>query len=197
MESLIKKYTDLSKPERVSKFNPEYIKIRKEIKLLGCGCGAAAEKTSEPNKNKLRRLNTLKKLLVQTPSIKPKHSVIRTEDNGTRVYYNRYADKWLVGVTGNKELAIKIKEEIKNFLLNYLSLTLSEEKTKISHVASEKINYLGFLISSLRRPSKYKFKVKESKISRVRSTKRLSFASIIIEAPIDKLINKLISQGYA
>jgi len=87
-----------------------------------------------------------------------------------------------------------VREEIQEFLLKTLKLELNVEKTKITHVAKKKVNYLGFLIS--RRSRRYT----ESQISLVKSTgqiRRPSFASVIIEAPIDKIINKLIDLGFA
>jgi hypothetical protein len=112
----------------------------------------------------------------------------------------------VVGISGSLNFAKTIKEEIKDFLNNTLKLTLSEEKTKISHLESEKVKYLGFLIS--RRKRRYT----ESQISTVRSgrpiglglghgktklNRRPSNASVIVEAPIDILINKMVEQGYA
>ena len=102
----------------------------------------------------------------------------------------------MVGISGSLNFAKTIKEEIKDFLNNTLKLTLSEEKTKISHLESEKVKYLGFLIS--RRKRRYT----ESQRSTVKSGKtkinrRPSYASVIVEAPIDTLINKLVEQGYA
>jgi hypothetical protein len=102
----------------------------------------------------------------------------------------------VVGISGSLNFAKTIKEEIKDFLNNTLKLTLSEEKTKISHLESEKVKYIGFLIS--RRKRRYT----ESQISTVKSGKkkinrRPSDASVIVEAPIDTLINKLVEQGYA
>jgi hypothetical protein len=104
----------------------------------------------------------------------------------------------VVGISGSLNFAKTIKEEIKDFLNNTLKLTLSEEKTKISHLESEKVKYLGFMIS--RRKRRYT----ESQLSTVISGKgktklnrRPSDASVIVEAPIDSLINKLVEQGYA
>ena len=63
-----------------------------------------------------------------------------------RLLYNRYADDFIIGVIGSKEDAETLKSKIKDFLQESLKLTLSEEKTKITHSA-ETIRYLGFDIS--------------------------------------------------
>ena len=57
--------------------------------------------------------------------------------------YVRYADDWLVGVCGTKEECIALKAEIAEYLNNELKLTLSEEKTLITH-SSEKVRFLGY-----------------------------------------------------
>ena len=60
-----------------------------------------------------------------------------------RIQYNRYADDFLVGVIGSKQDALKIKEDLRRFLAEKLKLTLSEEKTKVTH-SSEAVRYLGY-----------------------------------------------------
>lgn len=62
---------------------------------------------------------------------------------GTRVTYIRYADDWIIGVIGDKQLAIELKNQIKSFLKTELDLELSEEKTKITHLRTEKARFLG------------------------------------------------------
>jgi len=97
-----------------------------------------------------------------------------------------------VGISGSLNFAKSIKEKIKEFLNKNLKLVLSEEKTKISHLESEKVKYLGFLISKRKR------RYTESQKSTVNNVlKRPSYASLIIEAPIDTLVKKLVEQGYA
>jgi len=91
-------------------------------------------------------------------------------------------------------LAERIKDEVNAFLRDELKIELSQEKTKITHVTQDKVNYLGFQIS--RRSRLYT----ESQKSTVESTgviRRPTNASVIIEAPMDKLMNKLIEQGFA
>ena len=55
----------------------------------------------------------------------------------------RYADDWLAGVCGIKEECEVLKAEISQFLNAELKLTLSEEKTLITH-SSEKVRFLGY-----------------------------------------------------
>jgi retron-type reverse transcriptase len=75
MQELIEKYTS---QKRVSKANPEYVKLRREIKKL-----ANIQELNDQDKKNLAELSN---------RLKTVSSVIRTKDTGTRVYYNRYAD---------------------------------------------------------------------------------------------------------
>nr|WP_278335870.1 reverse transcriptase/maturase family protein [Petroclostridium xylanilyticum] len=62
------------------------------------------------------------------------------------IAFVRYADDFLIAVRGNKEDCIKIKEQLREFLNDELKLTLSDEKTLITH-SSEKGRCLGYDIS--------------------------------------------------
>ena len=60
-----------------------------------------------------------------------------------RVQYNRYADDFVIGIIGSKADAEKVKQDVGVFLRDKLKLTLSEEKTKVSH-SNRLIRYLGY-----------------------------------------------------
>lgn len=158
----------------------EYQRLRRTIKRI----------TDSKNLTKQDResLKELKARLQKTPS------VIRDENTGKRVYYNRYADDWVIGVTGNFELAKKIKEEANNFLKDILKVELSEEKTKITHVGRNKVEYLGFDIS---RRTRIYTESQSSLVNATGRTRRPSSSSVIIEAPINKLMEKLVELGFA
>lgn len=63
-----------------------------------------------------------------------------------RVHYYRYADDFVVFVTGPRSLAVEIREDIRKFLSETLNLELSVEKTKIRNVVKEGTDFLGFRI---------------------------------------------------
>lgn len=67
-------------------------------------------------------------------------------DDNKKFTFVRYADDWLAGVCGSKEDCVELKAEISEFLSKELKLTLSEEKTLITHSA-EKVRFLGYNIS--------------------------------------------------
>jgi len=55
----------------------------------------------------------------------------------------RYADDFVVMCNGTREEAEAMKRDIQNFLANELKLTLSDEKTKITHV-NDGFRFLGY-----------------------------------------------------
>jgi group II intron reverse transcriptase/maturase len=63
-----------------------------------------------------------------------------------RVHYVRYADDFLVMVNGSKAIASALKAEIGGFLKDKLNLELSEEKTLVTHLASNNVRFLGYEI---------------------------------------------------
>jgi hypothetical protein len=101
-----------------------------------------------------------------------------------RLYYTRYADDFVIGVTGTFEEAKEFKEKCRSFMTNHLGLTLSEEKTRISHLSNEGIFFLGTAIKR-RQP------IEKPVRNGVRVTPRLS-----LHAPIEKLLEKLKGNGF-
>ena len=92
-------------------------------------------------KGKRKEANGLRKQAQQLPAFDP------NDPNYRRLRYVRYADDWCIGYIGTKAEAIEIKNQIKDFLHKELSLTLSEEKTLITHAKTETARFLGYHIS--------------------------------------------------
>lgn len=120
--------------------NKEYKKIESKIWRL---------------KEKLKKNNNVSPdIFLETSillkSLIEKRKIILSKDpfdhKYVRVKYIRYADDWIVGIIGNKELAIEIKSILEIFLDISLNLTLSTEKTKITHFPSRKVKFLGYQI---------------------------------------------------
>jgi hypothetical protein len=63
-----------------------------------------------------------------------------------RLRYIRYADDWLLGYDGTREEAEEIKGKIGVWLQENLKLTLSEEKTLITHAVKGAARFLGYQI---------------------------------------------------
>lgn len=74
------------------------------------------------------------------------YSIPRTPADDKNLHFVRYADDFLIAVKGSKEDCIEIKAELASFLKDELKLTLSEEKTLITH-SSNKALFLGYHVS--------------------------------------------------
>jgi group II intron reverse transcriptase/maturase len=113
-------------PNSVRKINPEYNRYTRLIH----------EARRKGNQAEAKRLAKIKR---QLPVRDPMDPYIRV----TGV---RYADDFIVAVIGPKALAIEIKQKISTFLKDSLHLTLSDEKTLITH-HTRKAHFLGFDIT--------------------------------------------------
>jgi len=103
-----------------------------------------------------------------------------------RIQYCRYADDFIISVIGSESDAKKIKEDIKLFLDEKLKLTLSEEKTKITHT-SEFARFLGYGITISRNNS--------LKRNKNRVLKREYKGRVNLYVPKEKWMNKLLEYG--
>ena len=106
------------------KDNPEYSRLYRQMTQ------ARKAQNIEEYKRLLKRLR-------QLPSREP------ADPNYRRLKYIRYADDYLLGFIGPKSEAIEIKEKIRRFLQT-LKLTISDEKSLISHAATGKVRFLGY-----------------------------------------------------
>jgi len=92
-------------------------------------------------KGKRKDAMKLRKQAQQLPAFDPRDPDYR------RLKYVRYADDWCIGYIGTKAEAEVIKSQIKEYLYRGLKLTLSEEKTLITHAKTETARFLGYHIS--------------------------------------------------
>jgi hypothetical protein len=116
------------------------------------------------------------------------------DPNFKRVKFIRYADDFVVGVIGSHKLAEQVKERIKIFLREGLKLTLSKEKTVITHARTQEAKFLG-----------YRFKigtVKSQKIGKARNgsgkefKKRTTGMQVVLKAPVGELVKGLYQKGF-
>ena len=94
------------------------------------------------------------------------------DPNFIRVRYVRYADDFLLGIAGSKELVQKIRSRIITFVKSDLKLNLTGGK--ITHIASGKVKFLNMLISAVSH-SKFprRFGKKLEKVKRVKNKFKL------------------------
>ncbi len=102
--------------------------------------------------------------------------------NYKRIQYCRYCDDFIIGLIGSKKDAERIKEDIKLFLQDKLKLTMSEEKTKITH-STGMARFLGYDITISRSLA----------IKRTKSgyTQRLYNGKVKMYVPKEKWVEKL------
>jgi len=111
------------------KKNPEYRRIQKQAKAAH----------TQGNREEAKRLRAeYRKLATTTPS------------DYRRLRYVRYADDFLLGFVGPKNEAEEIRRRLGEFLEQRLKLTLSPEKTLITHALDGKAKFLGYEISVAR-----------------------------------------------
>ena len=109
-----------------------YRSLDNEMKRLS---GRIKKETDEAvRREMIHRYQELRKSLHLVPT--------RPADN-KKLTFVRYADDWLVGVCGTKQDCLELKAEIAAFLQSELKLTLSEEKTLITH-SSKNVRFLGY-----------------------------------------------------
>jgi len=122
------------------------------------GHSRAKNKTYQPliwQKTKHRRLNNWAKVKEIQKALQKMPSIDTVDPNFNRLRYIRYCDDWLIGFTGSKKDAEKIKEKIAIYLQNELKLQLSQEKTLITNARKEKARFLGYDVHTLHDDSKH------------------------------------------
>lgn len=116
-------------------------KYMRDLNLEYQGTVVANKRKTNPAYNKYKRMrktNIAQKLKITR--IDPFEKEYRS------IKYVRYADDFLIGVNGSRQLALEIKDRVRDFLYSVLYLTLSDTKTKITHIVNG-IPFLGHIWS--------------------------------------------------
>jgi group II intron reverse transcriptase/maturase len=124
-------------------------------------------------KGKRKEANVLRKQAQRLPAFDP------TDPDYRRLKYVRYADDWCIGYIGTKAEAIEIKNQIRDFLHKELGLTLSEEKTLLTHAKTETARFLGYHIS-----------IMQDNSYRTGGKKRNANGKVKLSVPLDVLKQK-------
>jgi len=148
-----------------------------------------------------RKLRLVKKGATRTKEFRELVRQIRSipavqvnDPNFIRLKYLRYADDWIIGICGPQAMAEQVKEEVKIFLSQHLKLTLSAEKTKITHARKEQAHFLGTRLTIGREGIQ---RVVTTYNGSARPIKRRSTGSeIVMTAPKEELIQKLHAKGF-
>ncbi|MEG1514694.1 MAG: reverse transcriptase domain-containing protein [Clostridia bacterium] len=100
---------------------PEYSKAHYQAQKLSRKAQTAIGQERE---NLMAQVQAIRKYMRTIPS-KPK--------TDKKLRYVRYADDFLIGISGSKEDCEAIKAELKEFIASKLHMELNDEKTKITH----------------------------------------------------------------
>ena len=126
-DKFIEKYKSNFDKGTERKFNVEYGKYQGRYQRFNEKCKKNWDTMTEFEKQRaLEEQEKLRNVMLSIPSKDP------MDKNYRRIQYTRYCDDFLIGIIGSKEDAIKVKQDIKEFLLNELKLELSDEKTLIT-----------------------------------------------------------------
>lgn len=137
------------------------------------------------------RTKTFRELVQQIRSIP---AMVVNDPTFIRIKYIRYADDWLVGISGPRSLAEQVKEELSTFLSQHLKLTLSTEKTKITQARKEQAHFLGTDLTIGRGGEQ---RVVTTFNGTARPIRRRSTGSeMVMTAPLTDLIRKLHTKGF-
>lgn len=148
-------------------------KVRKEMLLH--------EQNSPTRQELKKKIKILRKKRLETPSLKSK--IIRIE-------YVRYLDDWMIGVAGDKILAIDIKKKVGDFMKITLRQKLNPTKTKVTDLRKGNVNFLGYEIFLPRNRSISRYKGKGVRTIR-RGNPPLRF-----DLPVAKVTQRYVEKGY-
>ena len=122
------------------------------------------------------------------------HSKDLMDPNFRKLFYVRYADDFIIGVTGSNKEAREILSKVQSFLSNSLKMDLSDHKTSIVNLKKKSIFFLGTILYGISRSEKPLRTVKKplwDTSIRVRITPRVG-----MHAPIEKILTKLYQNKF-
>jgi group II intron reverse transcriptase/maturase len=153
----------------------EYDSIQSKI----CRCITLKEhnraSSTKFSKEKPLQSIKLKKMKKSTPSKEITDLLYK------QVLFIRYADDWIIGVSGPHSLALNIEKKIEEFLAEELKLTLSQGKTEVICSSKGNIKYLGWYLQNVYNPT---------------TNKKLGGWKLRTFLPIKLIIHKLAEQNF-
>jgi len=178
LDSYMEQYKEKFDKGKRNPTNPEYKRVSSMLARLRVK-NAKKWKTLDA-KGKSEALKNQKQLyreLQSLPTRQPRNPSYR------RLQYCRYADDFIVGIIGSKDDAANVKADIKQFLEESLKLTMSEEKTKLTH-NKDKARFLGYDVTTMRNPG-----IKRRKNG---TLTRIGAGTIALYVPYEKWRDKLL-----
>lgn len=166
--SRLKRRVDLGRQRRR---NPEYVKLMNRSRYH------RGTKTSKIARRMARRV---------TP-------VLTEDPYYRRLHYARYADDFIIGTTGPRELAVRVKMLITRFLKQRLRLQLNDDKTVITQISKNDVPFLGY---SIRRGPSFAMKHTQHFGNYTRRIRRVRSGGLILLADADKIVQSLAYKGF-
>lgn len=175
-DKYIEEYMKTFNKGKTRKVGKDYGRLKGRYQLYNEKCRANWNNMN--NQEKQIALKELKRLRKEYLSV---FSGEQMDSNYRKLQYTRYCDDFLIGIIGSKEDAIKVKQDIKEFLADKLRLELSDEKTLITS-GKDKAKFLSYEITICQ-------DTRTTKTSRGQS--RVYFGRVKLYVPKEKWINKL------
>jgi hypothetical protein len=132
-------------------------------------------------KNLAKKLKSLRNERLQTKGLK---------DKAIRIEYVRYADDWMIGISGSKKLAFTIKDQISHFMKNSLVQKLHPVKTKIVDIRVGNALFLGYEIFLPKNRPISSYKGKGVK------TIRRGQPQLRLDLPVARVTKRYVERGY-
>jgi hypothetical protein len=163
------------------KQSPKYVTLMKQRKQL-LEQGETNPMLRESLKDPCRDLN---KRILQTPGYD------YHDPNYSRVKFLRYADDVVIGVIGPRSLAEQIKEEWARYLKEDLKQGLNQQKTLITHLTTEKVQFLGYAFKTTGSRLRKRNLKRQGLPYNVIQTSKTGSGNITLVVPLKKLSKKL------
>ena len=123
-----------NKKQNIKKFSTKYVSFTRQLETASRALQMCAE--IQDRKRLIERIRYLR--IVRDTFLSREFSI-----STKCASYTRYADDWVLCLTGSKEDAQSVKEQIEEHCITNLKMTLSREKTLITNL-SNGVNFLGF-----------------------------------------------------
>lgn len=116
------------------------------------------------------------------------------DPNFRRLSFTRYADDFLIGIVGPRQLAEKVRKLVGDFLRIRLKLHLNREKTLITRAKGGNIPFLGYLINHS--PPVKHVATRSNTLLGKRKVPVMRGGSIRLLVDVNRLINSLSEKGF-
>lgn len=120
------------------------------------------------------------------------HSIpffLPNDASSLRLRYVRYADNFIMSFNGPQRYCKQIALECKIFLFEKLKITLTSEKTKITHSQADSAYFLGYTVR--------KTKLSKNQIAlNAKKIKTRGVTQAILNAPVKRIVEKLLLKSY-